>query len=151
MRPMCVLCWGQSRKSIFGSFKVHFGPFWGQSGVETRSSLGRSEVDSGSICGQYGIDIRSITLRVSNQCPHAPMRRAWRSPRVMAPNCRNRRVTAETKRASPPTSLTTQVKAGACTWLDRCTRPSCCTASSCHGPASPHLPTHMWIHNWLYT
>mmetsp|Transcript_30996 Transcript_30996/g.67541 ORF Transcript_30996/g.67541 Transcript_30996/m.67541 type:complete len:282 (-) Transcript_30996:1127-1972(-) len=55
---------------------------------------------------------------------------AWRSPRVMAPRLRRRRVTAETKRASPARSVTTHVKLGGVTWLERCTRPSCCTALS---------------------
>mmetsp|Transcript_73901 Transcript_73901/g.186236 ORF Transcript_73901/g.186236 Transcript_73901/m.186236 type:complete len:280 (-) Transcript_73901:65-904(-) len=55
---------------------------------------------------------------------------AWRSPRVIAPNCRKRRVTAEMKRASPPKSLTTHVKAGGCSWLERCIRPIICTALS---------------------
>mmetsp|Transcript_75890 Transcript_75890/g.199037 ORF Transcript_75890/g.199037 Transcript_75890/m.199037 type:complete len:410 (-) Transcript_75890:536-1765(-) len=55
---------------------------------------------------------------------------ALRSPRVMAPRLRKRRVTADTKRASPARSVTTQVKLGGTNWLERCTRPSCCTALS---------------------
>mmetsp|Transcript_2597 Transcript_2597/g.5662 ORF Transcript_2597/g.5662 Transcript_2597/m.5662 type:complete len:262 (-) Transcript_2597:2243-3028(-) len=55
---------------------------------------------------------------------------ALRSPFVMAPNCFILRLTAATKRLSPPTSVTRTLNWGAESWFERCTRPSCCTAFS---------------------
>mmetsp|Transcript_39390 Transcript_39390/g.61397 ORF Transcript_39390/g.61397 Transcript_39390/m.61397 type:complete len:346 (+) Transcript_39390:1707-2744(+) len=62
----------------------------------------------------------------------------WRSPRVIAPSCRSRRVTADMKRASAPRSVTTQTKDGGKSWLERCTRPNCCTALSAAQGNSRH-------------